>query len=45
MGQTLGEGAVQHLVLTRAAGTRPWRGEVQGWWQDHHGLSYERPFC
>ena len=45
MGQTVGGGVVQHQVLTRAADTRPWSGEVQGWWQDHHGLSYEHLFC
>jgi hypothetical protein len=22
-----------------------WKGEVQGWWQGRHGLSYECLFC
>ena len=47
VGQTVGGGVVQRLVLTRALDAQPWKGEVQGWWwwQGHHGLSYGRLFC
>ena len=45
VGQRVGGGVVQCLVLTKAADTQLQRGEVQGWWQDRHGLSYERLFC
>jgi hypothetical protein len=36
---------IQCQVLMMVVDIRPWRGEVQGWWQVRCGLSYVRLFC
>jgi hypothetical protein len=45
VGRTVGGVVVQCLVLMMVVDIRPWRGEVQGWWQVHRGLSYVSLFC
>jgi hypothetical protein len=37
VGWTVGGVVVQCLVLMMVVDIRPWRGEVQGWWQVRRG--------